>query len=192
VRMLLERLRASLERVLGALGRSSEPLLAPLLERQPIRRSLHRRALRAWRATEEPLIVCMGNINRSPFAAELACRRAESRARSAGLYPIPDRPSPPLTVSAARAYGVDLQAHRSSTLDAATVAHAPAIFIFDLENLARLSVRYPLALWRAHFVGGLSDSGTVLISDPHGHEQPVLERVLSQIAGAIERADLDR
>jgi protein-tyrosine phosphatase len=134
----------------------------------------------------------MGNINRSPFAAELARRRPESLARSAGLYPAPGRPSPPPTVAAARAYGVDLQAHRSSTLDAAKVARAPAIFIFDLENLARLGVRHPLALWRAHFVGALADAGTVLITDPHGHEQLVLERVLSEIAGAVERADLDR
>ncbi len=182
--------RLTLERVLGALARRGEPLLARLLAIGPIRRSLHRRALRAWRATDEPLIVCAGNINRSPFAAHLASQRSGSRARSAGFHPEAGRPSPQLTVAAAQARGVDLAAHRSAVLDHAAVSSASAIFIFDLENLARLAAREPRALPRTHLLGMLADERGVVIADPHGRDRAFLEGVLTQIETAIRRADL--
>jgi protein-tyrosine-phosphatase len=180
----------TLERVLGALARRGEPLLARLLAVGLIRRLLHRRALRAWRATDEPLIVCAGNINRSPFAAHLASQRPGSRARSAGFYPQAGRRSPRLTVTAAQARGVDLAAHRSAVLDHAAVARAAAIFIFDLENLARLAAREPRALPKTHFLGVLADDRGLVIADPHGRDRAFLEGVLTQIEDAIQRADL--
>jgi protein-tyrosine-phosphatase len=181
--------RLTLERVLGALARRGQPLIARLLALGPIRRPLHRRALRAWAATDEPLIVCAGNINRSPYAARLARHRPGCRARSAGFYPEADRSSPPLTVEAAQARGVDLLAHRSAILDRSAISHASAIFVFDLENLARLAAREPRALPRTHFLGVLADSGGVVIADPHGRDRVVLDGVLTQIENAIERAD---
>jgi protein-tyrosine phosphatase len=186
------RLRAgfSLERVLAALARRAEPPLSRVLALAPLRRPLQRRALRAWRATDEPLIVCTGNINRSPFAAALARRRPGSRARSAGFYPEAGRPSPPATQAAASARGVDLSAHRSVVLDQAMIAGAGAIFAFDLQHLARLLARRPRAWRKLHLLGLLADGPGVLIVDPHGRQQAVLEAVLDQIAAAVERADL--
>ena len=178
-----------LERALGATARIAEPTIGRLLRWAPIRRVLHRRALRAWRAADAPLILCFGNINRSPFAAELARRRAGSRASSAGFYPQAGRPSPPLTVTGAQARGVDLAAHRSAIVSDAQLADAPAIFIFDLENLVRVSVRRASALRRTHFVGALAPGGAVLIADPHGRGQAMLADVLDEIQGALEHAD---
>jgi protein-tyrosine-phosphatase len=183
---------ASLERLLAGLARRGEPSLERLLALAPIRRRLHRRALSAWRASEEPLIVCAGNINRSPFAAALARRRPASRARSAGLYPLAGRPSPPASVAAAAARGVALGEHRSTPLRRSDAAGAQAIFIFDLENLARLAVRAPRAVRRTHFLGALAAAGGVLILDPHGREPAVLERVFAEIDRAIDEADRGR
>jgi protein-tyrosine-phosphatase len=184
--------RLTLESALAASARRVEPALSRVLDLGPIRWPLHRRALRAWRATDEPLIVCTGNINRSPFAAQLARRRPASRAQAAGLYPEAGRPSPTETVTAAHARGVDLGAHRSVVLDDAMVARAAAIFVFDLQHVACLAIRWPRALRRTHFLGALADSGHVIIVDPHGRERLVLERTLTQITSAIESADLAR
>jgi len=178
-----------LERVLGAVARRGESPAGRLLRIAPVRCALHRRAVRAWRATDEPLIVCFGNINRSPFAAQLARRRAGSRARSGGFYPQAGRCSPPGTVAGARAYEVDLSAHRSVVVDDAALARAPAIFVFDLQNLASVAARWPRALRRTHLVGALAEEGSLLIADPHGRGTLVLEQVLAQIATAIEHAD---
>ncbi|MGA2454737.1 MAG: protein tyrosine phosphatase [Solirubrobacteraceae bacterium] len=184
--------RLSGERVVGGLARRGEPLAARVLDLGAIRRALHRRALRAWQASEAPLIVCAGNINRSAFAEQLARRRPESRASSAGFYPEAGRPSPPLTVAAAAARGVDLGAHRSRTIDDAIVAGADAIFVFDVQNLARLAVRWPRALRRTHLLGALADRGAVVIADPHGYDRAGLDAVLTQIAHAVERAERSR
>ncbi len=180
----------TLERALGATARVAEPWIGRLLDRRPIRRVLHRRALKAWRATDEPLILCFGNINRSPFAAALARRRSGSRASSAGFYPQAGRPSPPLTVAGAEARGVDLAAHRSAIVSDDQLADAPVIFIFDLENLVRVATRRVSALRRTHFLGALAPVGAVLIADPHGRGQAMLEDVLSEIQCAVEQAGL--
>jgi protein-tyrosine phosphatase len=180
----------TLERALAAAARIGERSIGRLLRLAPIRRLLHHRATSAWRATDEPLILCFGNINRSPFAAALARRRAGSRAGSAGFYPQAGRPSPPLTVAGARARGVELDAHRSAIVSDEQLAGAAAIFIFDLENLARVAARRAGALRRMHFLGALAPGGAVLIADPHGRGQAVLEDVLSEIQRAVEYADL--
>lgn len=154
-----------------------------------LRGRLRRRALRAWRSTDAPLILCYGNINRSPFAAALARRRPGSRAVAAGFYRPGGRPAPEPTVALGARYGVDLSQHRSVEVDAAVLDDADAIFVFDLDNLARLAARRPRALARTHLLGSLGDGREVLIPDPHGHGSAALERAFARIAEAIGQAD---
>ena len=157
-----------------------------------LRGPLHRRARRAWRATDAPLILCHGNINRSAFAAGLAQSRGRAGARSAGFYPQEGRPSPQATVACAGRYGIDLSEHRSRRVTHRDLGDAPAIFVFDLENLARVALLAPRALVRTHLVGALDADGRLLIADPHGHGQAVLESTLARIARAVEHAEAAR
>jgi protein-tyrosine-phosphatase len=181
-----------LERALSASARRIEPLIGRLLRRERIRRVLHTRALRAWQATDAPLIVCYGNINRSAFAEHLARRRAGASPSSAGLYMKAGRPSPAQTVTTAAARGVDLASHRSAVLDGALVSAAPAIFIFDLDNLVRIALRHPAALRKTYFFGALAGAGNTLITDPHGWGTEALEHVFNVIEQALHWADRDR
>ena len=59
-------------RALIAAGRRLEAPIDRLVRWGPIRGRLHTAAVRAWQATDAPLILCYGNINRSPFAAAVA------------------------------------------------------------------------------------------------------------------------
>lgn len=177
------------ERALTALARALEPALGGVFAHGRIRAALHARALEAWRASDEPLIVCHGNINRSAFAARLAARREGANPASAGLYRTAERPSPPATIAAADARGVDLRAHRSAVLDGALARDARAIFIFDLDNLTRILLRHPTALRKTHFLGALSASGPVLIADPHGRPPQALEASFDAIERALAGAD---
>ncbi len=181
-----------LERALSAGARRAEPLVGRLLGWERVRRVLHARARRAWRATDAPLIVCYGNINRSPFAKHLALRRPGSMASSAGLYLEAGRPSPPLTVAVAAAHGVDLSAHRSVAMGKELLDDASAIFIFDLDNFVRIAARHPSALRKTYFLGALASSGDPLIADPHGCGEAVLEGVLMRIERAVEWAEQGR
>jgi protein-tyrosine-phosphatase len=135
------------------------------------------------------LILCYGNINRSAFAAALARRLGRLGTRSAGFYPIQDRPAPDATIACAEAYGVDLAGHRSIRVTRRDVRGARAIFVFDLENLARVATLDPCALARTHLLGTLDDDPGVLIADPHGRGNDVLGWTLARIARAIERGE---
>jgi protein-tyrosine-phosphatase len=99
----------------------------------PLRR---RRALAAIRRRPPPvsvLVVCHGNICRSPFAAvRLAAYLAPTGVRvgSAGFIG-PNRACPPEAVVAAARRGVDLAAHRSQLLTAETARRADLIVVMD-------------------------------------------------------------
>jgi protein-tyrosine phosphatase len=178
-----------LERAAAAAARRLEPRIARILAAPLIRKRLHNRALVAWQATRDPLILCRGNINRSPFAELVARHRGKSSAISAGFYPAEDRPVPDRSIALATRYDVDLSYHRSRFAHPSLVDAATAIFIFDLDNLARLAVRHPRALRRTHLIGSLAATDTVVIDDPHGRSDAVLEQAFRNIATAIADAD---
>jgi protein-tyrosine phosphatase len=182
-------MRQTLERILVWIARRLEEPVQDFLARSRIRARLRRRALRAWHGTNAPLIVCYGSINRSPFAAALAQSRGRTGAHAAGFYPQDGRPAPPGTIVGAVGYGVDLSPHRSRRLTRAEVRTAPAIFVFDLQSVARLTVLDPLAIARTHLLGSLDDDPGVIIADPHGRGEAVLDQTLARIARAVEHAE---
>jgi protein-tyrosine-phosphatase len=177
---------ALLERLLAGVARRVSGPVERLLCIGWVRRRLARRAAQAWSASERPLILCYGNINRSPFAAELARVRTGKRPGSAGLFPVDGRRSPDATIEQARRYGVDLSEHRSRLADRGELKGAATIFVFDLENVARIAAQAPGALRHTHLLALLgSDGNAVFIEDPHGREQSVLERAFEQISDAV-------
>jgi len=110
----------------------TELLTAPTRLLHPWRRRAARRALSA-RAPRSILVVCHGNICRSPFAAALLQRAlgpAGIRVHSAGFIG-PNRPSPPEAVTAAARYGVNLSDHRSRVLTADLVRSTDLVAVMD-------------------------------------------------------------
>ncbi|HEY1833850.1 MAG TPA: hypothetical protein VGG08_05385 [Solirubrobacteraceae bacterium] len=178
-----------LERVLAGVARRVSGPVERLLCVGWLRRRLAQRAVKAWAASDRPLILCYGNINRSPFAAELARARTGKSPPSAGLFPMDGRGSPEATVEQARQYGVDLAGHRSRVAGRAELAGAEAIFVFDLENLARIAAQAPGALRHTHLLALLgSDEAVAFIEDPHGRPRNVLERAFAQIDDSLRPA----
>jgi protein-tyrosine-phosphatase len=178
---------ATAERLLVAVARALTPLLAVALRPAPVKRLLHGRAVAAWNTAREPLVLCYGNINRSPFAAVLAGK--SSPTRSSGLYPEAGRPASELAIEQARLHGADLTRHRSTLVTDEQLRKAEAIFVFDAENLARLAARSPAALLRTHLFASLAPAGMnvdPLIADPHGHERDVATRAFAQIATVVD------
>jgi protein-tyrosine phosphatase len=79
------------------------------------------------------LVLCHGNICRSPFAAALLARDlalAGVLVESAGFMG-PGRPCPPEAVTAAARWGVDLAAHCSTLLTNARARAADLIVVMD-------------------------------------------------------------
>ena len=77
------------------------------------------------------VVLCTANVCRSPMAAALLARRLSelgvaAQVRSAGMLGGGDPPLPEV-VSVMAGYGIDLTAHRSRVVRAATQASRPSV-----------------------------------------------------------------
>lgn len=91
------------------------------------------------------LMVCYGNICRSPFA-ELQVKKICGESldiRSSGFHAQVDRPSPPVAVRVASEFGIDLSHHRSSMLDKTLLDGSDVILVFDEKNRKMILERFP-------------------------------------------------
>lgn len=106
---------------------------APARLLHPLRRRHALQGLRSRPAPTDLLVVCHGNLCRSPFAAALlgiASARTRVRIESAGFV-APNRPCPREAVAAAARRGVDLSDHRSKPLTADLVGAADLIVVME-------------------------------------------------------------
>jgi protein-tyrosine-phosphatase/predicted ATP-grasp superfamily ATP-dependent carboligase len=130
------------------------------------------------------LVACKGNICRSPFAEACLKRYGDFEVRSAGLYPVEGRESPPEAREAARAFGVDLTAHRSRILTAEDAAWADTILIFDREQRRAIAKQFPEAARKVHYLGALGPQANPAIRDPWGRDVAEFAAVYREIERA--------
>ena len=118
-------------------------LKAPARLLHPLWRRAARAGLRG-RVPRSIVVVCHGNICRSPLAAALL-RRALGptgvRVDSAGLIG-PNRPAPRDAVAAAARRGVDLTAHRSRLLTADVVSGADLLVVMEPKQQRAVCERF--------------------------------------------------
>jgi protein-tyrosine-phosphatase/predicted ATP-grasp superfamily ATP-dependent carboligase len=138
------------------------------------------------RQIDKVLILCYGNICRSPFAAALASKRfPKVPFSSAGLDAKPDRQSPDFVVSTGSGYGIDLVEHRSKSVDAKMIDEAQLILVMDILNYELLTASFPGALERTLFLGMLLPVPQLEIPDP-SDDPDSMQEVSSKINCAVE------
>src|SRR5262245_55242849 len=114
--------------------------LARLVRSRPARQDARHELRRRLR--EEPalpdgplrrvLVLCHGNICRSPFAEALLTARIPGlEVRSAGLHAADGHPADPSAVACAQRMGVSLAAHRSARVTAELVAWADLVLVMQ-------------------------------------------------------------
>lgn len=162
----------------------------------PWRRRRAARALQGRLPVRKILILCYGNICRSPYA-EFRLReglqgRVVDRATmqlpevtSAGFFG-PDRPSPEVAVEAALGRGIDLGPHRSRIVTAPFVAEHDVVLV-----MTRVQVRATKKVLPEAFVLHLGDFDPLTpaqrdIPDPYAHSLQVFSDVYARIDGALE------
>lgn len=146
--------------------------------------------LTALRSSKNLLIVCHGNIIRSPFAASLlsqALRGAAAvRVSSGGLQAVPGSPPHPLALSAAGRRGVDLTGHASAPLDPATVATADLIFVMDIPQLVELRSRFPHAATKTFLLACLVPDLPLEVRDPVCGDESMFEACFDHVTRAVD------
>lgn len=135
------------------------------------------------------LMVCLGNICRSPLAAGVLL----AQARAAGLDWQVDsagtagwhtgRPADRRSVAVARAHGVNIQAHRGRMLTEADFDRYEAILVMDRENQREVLAMASTPEHRAK-VALLDDPA--IVPDPY-YDDALFAPVYTQIAAACAR-----
>jgi protein-tyrosine-phosphatase/predicted ATP-grasp superfamily ATP-dependent carboligase len=135
---------------------------------------VHRAIVRARlpRRVSRVLVLCKGNICRSPFAAELLKKRATDRnirleIRSAGLDTTPGHDAYPLAKAASREYGVDLDHHRTTPITMDMVSWADLVLVMETAHVVNLYGMSSAARSKTFLLGHFASRATTDIRDPY-------------------------
>ena len=163
--------------------RTPERLLHPLRRRKALE------ALRRGPGLKSVLVVCQGNICRSPVAAALLARALPApgvEIRSAGFIG-PNRPPPAEAVAAASRHGVDLSEHRSRLLTADLVRAADLIIVMDPVQQRTVRERFGRRSREVLVLGDLDPAPveTRTIRDPVEQSRDVFDQVYERIARCV-------
>lgn len=156
-------------------------------------------ALHEWRRRQhgEPalpsgvrkvVVVCHGNICRSPFAGALLAReRPELDVRSAGFAATPGKPAEPAAVRAAQRFGIELGSHGAHRLAAADVAWADLLVGMEGHHALRIVGLGSDAAPRVRLLGDFLSAPPFAIGDPWGRSDEVFGATFERMAVAVRR-----
>lgn len=155
-------------------------------------RRAHKANLRRFRDGERPrkvLLLCYGNICRSPSAELLMRRRYPGlEILSAGFHPTAGRGSPPHVREAARAHSIDLSSSASRRVTRDMVRSADAVFLADLRNYRDFCREFPEERAKVLMLGLFLKPAVLEIEDPYDLDLGRTNEVLGQISAAIDSA----
>jgi protein-tyrosine phosphatase len=156
-----------------------------------LRAALHgvrrRAAIARLRATptRAVLVVCHGNLCRSPYAErvlrrELSTAGVDVPVTSAG-FAVPQLVSPPHALAAAAQRGIDMSAHRSRLVSRAELAAADLVVVMDPRQVRAVEGRSPAM--RVVVLGDLDPdpAGGRRIDDPFGRDAAAFDACYERI-----------
>lgn len=127
------------------------------------------------------LVVCYGNIYRSPFVAECLNQflRGGVEVRSAGFHTTEGRACPDKHVAMSRACGADLSRHRSVCINQDLLAWAEMIVLMDRHNwqaLVQMGAKAERFVWL-----GILDGGSPEIPDPYDADPVTAQGIVRRL-----------
>lgn len=132
------------------------------------------------------LVVCTGNICRSPMAAGLLAAELGSNhsVRSAGTGALVGYPADDHAVEVMRQHGYDVSDHRAQFLSEDLLRWADLILVMDLHHRNRVQEIDPTARGKTFLLGHWQ--GDQPIADPVGEDLPAFERAYREIEQAVQ------
>ena len=120
------------------------------------------------------LVVCTGNLCRSPMAAALLRARLNEdeerqdwRVISAGTWAPEGQPASAYAVAEMLDRGLDMTAHRSKNVDVASIGDADLVLVMTQNHAEALSVEFPQQTSRVYLLSDMVEE-TYDIADPYG------------------------
>jgi protein-tyrosine phosphatase len=132
------------------------------------------------------LVVCVGNICRSPTAELLLRQRLEGndvQIGSAGLAALAGKPIDPQALDVLVSHGLDGSAHRSRQIDDGLIRHADLILAMEQAHVDAITRRAPHVRGRTFLLGKWQNDRP--IPDPYRQQRAAFEHVYRLIDGAV-------
>ncbi len=138
------------------------------------------------------LMVCTGNICRSPMAEGLLAKRLPESlnslvtVRSAGTHSLHGNRAEPFAIKAAAAHGVDIGNHRASILDAKMIRRADLVLAMERKHIRDINGQLLFGCKYAKLLGAFAGQEEPLeIDDPYGDDYEVYEATADTILMCI-------
>ena len=143
------------------------------------------------RGVSRVLVLCKGNICRSPFAAELLTKRATDRhipleVRSAGLDITPGHDAHPYAKTISREYAVDLDLHRTTPVTIDLVWWADLVLVMEPEHVVQLRAFTREGRSKTFLLGHFASRAATVIRDPYAGTPEDFRRCYAIIDNACE------
>ncbi|MGF6899187.1 low molecular weight protein-tyrosine-phosphatase [Paraburkholderia sp. GAS348] len=125
------------------------------------------------------LVVCEGNVCRSPMAQGLLKKRLPNAAiLSAGLGALVGRGADPIAIELLAERGIDIGEHKAASLNLSHVRAVQLVLVMNQIQLKRVETTYPFAKGKVYRLG---EHERMDVIDPFGQGKNVFQTALTQI-----------
>jgi protein-tyrosine phosphatase len=172
--------------------RASARLVRSAEAREDARHELRRRMRGEPALPEGPLrhllVLCHGNICRSPFAETLLAARLPAReVRSAGLHAGDGKPRRPVGDRVRTAHGLLSRRSIDRRGSAPSCSAGPtSMLVMQGSHVAEIARRWPQCSGRVRLLGDFLPDPPHALPDPYGHDAPVFDRVFARLRTAVD------
>jgi protein-tyrosine-phosphatase len=139
------------------------------------------------------LMLCTGNICRSPMAAGMLQQRLAERGlddhytvRSAGTWALDNRPAAEHAVKVMAERGIDIAGHRSRSLTQADIDEASLILSMSREHEEMIAHVWPQYRWKVYRLSEMAGKRRD-VEDPYGLPIEEYRSCADVIEGYLER-----
>jgi len=131
------------------------------------------------------LVVCIGNICRSPMAEALLREAAPEgiHVHSAGIGALVGYPADAAAIQLMQARGIDITPHRARQLSLSMVHESELILVMDASQQQYIQSKFPMACGKVHCIGKWTEQE---IPDPYKTPPEYFAYVLGLLEESID------